>query len=245
MTPPSWLGQSWLAPQYLNVLLSGLLLTAWLSLLVCLLATALGIGLTVMRESRFRLLRSGAQLFISLHRNTPLMVQVLLWYFGMPNLLPEEVMFWLNAPHTLPLPFGFVLSWPSYEFLSAWISLSLYSASFISGELASGLRAVPNGQREAARALGMRPWPILRWVVFPQALAHIRQPLLSQYTGAIKNTSLTMAIGVAELSYRSRQVESQTLLTFQAFAVATALYLLLTLASQWIGRGNTPRWSAR
>ncbi len=243
MTPPSWLGQSWLAPQYLGALWSGLLLTAWLSLLVCVAATLLGVLLTVLRESPWRGLRAGAGAFISLHRNTPLMVQVLLWYFGVPNLLPEDAMLWLNAPHSLALPLGLHLAWPSYEFLSAGLSLSLYSASFIAGELAAGLRAVPAGQREAARAQGMGPWQTLRWIVLPQALVHVRQPLLGQYTGAIKNTSLTMAIGVAELSYRSRQVESETLLTFQAFAVATALYLLLILASQWLGRGRTPRWS--
>ncbi|MBS1154571.1 MAG: amino acid transporter permease [Proteobacteria bacterium] len=244
MTPPLWLGQTWLAPKYLGALFSGLLLTAWLAFLVCLLATLLGVVLTAMTESRYLGLRSAARFFISVHRNTPLMVQVLLWYFGVPNLLPEEAMLWLNTPHTLALPLGLEPAWPSYEFLSAWISLSLYSASFIAGELASGLRAVSHGQREAARALGLRPWQELRHVILPQALAYVRQPLIGQYTGAIKNTSLTMAIGVAELSYRSRQVESETLLTFQAFAVATALYLLLILASQWFGHSQKPIWGA-
>lgn len=243
MTPPAWLGQTWLEPQHLQWLGSGLLMTAWLAFAVCLLATLLGIALAACRESRSNWLVWPARLFIAIHRNTPLMVQVLLWYFGVPNLLPEEAVFWLNASHALPLPLGWNVPWPSYEFLSAWISLSLYSASFIAGELAAGLRAIPQGQREAARAQGMRPWQVLRWVILPQALAHIRQPLIGQYTGAIKNTSLTMAIGVAELSYRSRQVESQTLLTFQAFAVATLLYLLLILFSQWSLRGRKPRWS--
>lgn len=244
MTPPPWLGQTWLAPSYLAALWDGLLLTAGLSLLVCVAATGLGVLLTALRESPLPPLRAGAAAFVSLHRNTPLMVQVLLWYFGVPNLLPEATVLWLNAPHALALPLGATLAWPSYELLAAGISLSGYSASFIAGELAAGLRAVPAGQREAARAQGMGPWQTLRWIVLPQALVHVRQPLLGQYTGAIKNTSLTMAIGVAELSYRSRQVESETLLTFQAFAAATVLYLLLILLCQRLGRGRAPRWSA-
>lgn len=242
MTPPSWLGQNWLDPRYLAVLFSGLLLTAWLSLLVCLAATLLGIALAALIEYGSAPLRSFGRLLVAVHRNTPLMVQVLLWYFGIPNLLPEELRFWLNAPHGIPLAYGFALPWPSYEFLAAWISLSLYSASFITGELAAGLRAIPKGQREAARALGLSPWQELRWIVLPQVLAHVRQPMIGQYTGAIKNTSLTMAIGVAELSYSSRQVESETLLTFQAFAVATALYLALILASQWFAHAAPPQW---
>lgn len=244
MTPPSWLGQNWLDPRYLIVLFSGLLLTAWLSLLVCLAATVLGILLAALIECGSPPLRSLARLFITVHRNTPLLVQVLLWYFGVPNLLPEELRFWLNAPHAIPLTWDLALPWPSYEFLSAWISLSLYSASFIAGELASGLRAIPKGQREASRALGLNPWQDLRWIVLPQVVAYVRQPMISQYTGAIKNTSLTMAIGVSELSYRSRQVESETLLTFQAFAVATGLYLALILASQWFAHAKPPQWKA-
>lgn len=244
MTPPNWLGQTWLDPRHLAVLFSGLMLTAWLSFLVCLMASALGTVLAAMIEYGATPIRNTARLFIAIHRNTPLMVQVLLWYFGVPNLLPEELRFWLNAPHAIALFGNLALSWPSYEILSAWISLSLYSASFVAGEIASGIRAIPRGQREASRALGMSAWQDLRWVVLPQVIAHVRQPMISQYTGAIKNTSLTMAIGVAELSYRSRQVESETLLTFQAFAVATALYLTLILASQWLTHAGPPRWKA-
>lgn len=244
MTPPTWLGQTWLDPRHLAVLLSGLMLTAWLSLLVCLMATLLGIVLAAMIEYGSPTVRNMARLFIGIHRNTPLMVQVLLWYFGVPNLFPEALRFWLNAPHALTLTANLALPWPSYEFLAGWISLSFYSASFVAGELASGIRAIPKGQREASRALGLNPWQDLRWVVLPQVIAHVRQPMIGQYTGAIKNTSLTMAIGVAELSYRSRQVESETLLTFQAFAVATALYLALILASQWLAHAGPPKWKA-
>lgn len=240
MTPPSWLGQGWLAPHYLGWLLKGAAMTATLALCICLSATVLGVLLTAAQDSKQRWLQWPARLFCSLHRNSPLLVQVLLWYFGVGGLLPDQAMQWLNSPHQLPLPLGLSLSWPSFEWLAAWIALSLYSACFISGELAAGLRTVGSGQRLAGRALGMSEWQIFRFVVLPQALHHIRQPLLGQYTAIIKNTSLTMAIGVAELSYTSRQVESETLLAFQAFAVATLLYLLLVVLTQVIGSQRRP-----
>ncbi|OHX14173.1 amino acid ABC transporter permease [Chromobacterium sphagni] len=242
MTPPSWLGHNWLEPHYLFWLAKGALLTGWLSLLVIAAASLLGLALTGLLDSPLRPLRLGAQALVSLHRNTPLMVQLLLWYFGVSGLLPDEVKFWLNAPHALALPFGLELPWPSFEFLAAFTALTLYSASFICGELQAGLNAVPPGQRLAARALGMKGWQVLRWVVLPQAWQLVRRPLIGQYTAIVKNTSLTMAIGLAELSYASRQVETETLLAFQSFAAATVLYLLLVLATQWLGQRPEPAW---
>ena len=243
-TPPSWLGYGWLPPHYLGWMLKGAALTAWLALLVCAAATLLGFALTLMTDSRWRPLRIAARTFITLHRNTPLLVQILLWYFGVGGLLPENLMLWLNTPRQLGLPGGLALPWPSYEFLAAGVALSLYSASFISEEIRAGLNTVDHGQRDAGMALGLSPWQIMRWVVLPQAFAAARRPLIGQYTAVIKNTSLTMAIGVAELSYTSRQVETETLLAFQAFAVATLLYIVLVLGAQRAAREKTIAWRA-
>ncbi|MDC7707682.1 amino acid ABC transporter permease [Vogesella indigofera] len=234
MTPPAWLGYGWLEPQFIGWMLQGAALTAWLALLVCVLATLLGVLLAAGHEQRWRSVRLTVRTFLSLHRNTPLMVQLLLWYFGVAGLLPEAAMLWLNAPHEVSLA-GWTLAWPSFEFVAALVALSLYSAAFVAEEIRAGIRSVAAGQRAAALALGMTPRQVFRHIVLPQALRVVHRPLLGQYLGVIKNTSLTMAIGVAELSYSSRQVESETLLTFQAFAVATLLYLMLVLGAQLAG----------
>lgn len=234
MTPPAWLGYGWLETHFIGWMLQGAALTAWLALLVCVLATLLGVLLAAGYEQRWRSVRLVVRTFLSLHRNTPLMVQLLLWYFGVAGLLPEAAMLWLNAPHEVTLA-GWTLAWPSFEFVAALVALSLYSAAFVAEEIRAGIRSVAPGQRAAALALGMTPRQVFRHIVLPQALRVVRRPLLGQYLGVIKNTSLTMAIGVAELSYSSRQVESETLLTFQAFAVATLLYLLLVLGAQLAG----------
>ncbi|UTH74817.1 amino acid ABC transporter permease [Chromobacterium sp. IIBBL 290-4] len=243
MTPPAWLGHNWLEPHYLVWLGKGALLTSWLSLLVILAASLLGLLFTALLDQPWKPLRLAAQLWLSLHRNTPLMVQLLLWYFGVSGLLPDEARMWLNAPHALALPFDLALPWPSFEFLAAFTALTLYSAAFICGELQSGLNAVPKGQALAARALGMSRWQVLSLVVLPQAWQLVKRPLVGQYTAIVKNTSLTMAIGLAELSYASRQVETETLLAFQAFAVATALYLVLVLLTQLLSHRPEPAWS--
>ena len=239
MTPPAWLGYGWLEPHFIGWMLQGAALTAWLALLVCVLATLLGVLLAAGYEQRWRSVRLVVRTFLSLHRNTPLMVQLLLWYFGVAALLPEAAMLWLNAPHEVTLA-GWTLAWPSFEFVAALVALSLYSAAFVAEEIRAGIRSVAPGQRAAALALGMTPRQVFRHIVLPQALRVVRRPLLGQYLGVIKNTSLTMAIGVAELSYSSRQVESETLLTFQACAVATLLYLLLVLGAQLAGGRARP-----
>lgn len=109
------------------------------------------------------------------------------------------------------------------------------SPAFIAEELRAGIQAVPAGQWEAGRALGLPGRDIWRQIVLPQAFRISLPPLLGQYMNAVKNSSLTMAIGLAELSYASRQVETETFKTFQAFGVATLLYIAIIAVIEAVG----------
>ncbi|MBG4119204.1 amino acid ABC transporter permease [Pseudomonas aeruginosa] len=209
-----------LAPQYLRWLLDGFLLTLGLALLSCLLATLIGAPLAIARLSRRRLLSWPARADLALFRNTPLLVQLFFWYFGVPALLPEALVSWLNTPHETPL-----LDWPSFEFLAGAWGLTLYTSAFVAEEFRAGIASVRPEQRAAGLALGLTQRQVWRVVVLPQALRTALPPLLGQYMNALKNSSLAMAIGLAELSYASRQVETETFKTFQAFGIATLLYI--------------------
>ncbi|MBG4557381.1 amino acid ABC transporter permease [Pseudomonas aeruginosa] len=209
-----------LAPQYLRWLLDGFLLTLGLALLSCLLATLIGAPLAIARLSRRRLLSWPARANLALFRNTPLLVQLFFWYFGVPALLPEALVSWLNTPHETPL-----LDWPSFEFLAGAWGLTLYTSAFVAEEFRAGIASVRPEQRAAGLALGLTQRQVWRVVVLPQALRTALPPLLGQYMNALKNSSLAMAIGLAELSYASRQVETETFKTFQAFGIATLLYI--------------------
>ncbi|EIU1336323.1 amino acid ABC transporter permease [Pseudomonas aeruginosa] len=209
-----------LAPQYLRWLLDGFLLTLGLTLLSCLLATLIGAPLAIARLSRRRLLSWPARAYLALFRNTPLLVQLFFWYFGVPALLPEALVSWLNTPHETPL-----LDWPSFEFLAGAWGLTLYTSAFVAEEFRAGIASVRPEQRAAGLALGLTQRQVWRVVVLPQALRTALPPLLGQYMNALKNSSLAMAIGLAELSYASRQVETETFKTFQAFGIATLLYI--------------------
>ncbi len=202
-----------LAPQYLRWLLDGFLLTLGLALLSCLLATLIGAPLAIARLSRRRLLSWPARAYLALFRNTPLLVQLFFWYFGVPALLPEALVSWLNTPHETPL-----LDWPSFEFLAGAWGLTLYTSAFVAEEFRAGIASVRPEQRAAGLALGLTQRQVWRVVVLPQALRTALPPLLGQYMNALKNSSLAMAIGLAELSYASRQVETETFKTFQPSA---------------------------
>ncbi|OZY36296.1 amino acid ABC transporter permease [Pseudomonas lundensis] len=230
-----------LAPHYLHWLLDGFVLTLILSLLTCVFATGLGFLLCLARLSSARLWSWPARAYLSLFRNTPLLVQLFFWYFGVTAMLPEGWVMWLNQPRSLSLGF-FELQRPSFEFIAGFWGLMLYTAAFICEEFRAGVSSVRIEQRAAGLALGFTTAQVWRYIVFPQAIRTALGPLLGQYMNALKNSSLTMAIGLAELSYASRQVETETFKTFQAFGFATLLYVasiaLIEVIGQWMARSK-------
>lgn len=218
---------AWLAPKYIEWLGQGFLVTLELAATAALAATALGFVLAITRQAQRgigRIFASLTGLYVLAFRNSPLLIQLLFWYFGVATLLPEAAMRWLNTAHTVAL--GPVLvHWPSFEFIAGWVALTLYSSAFIAEEFRAGIRGVATGQQQAAAALGLSTFDIFRHVTLPQAIKIAMPPLFGQYMNIVKNSSLAMAIGVAELSYASRQVDTETFKTFQAFGAATLLYI--------------------
>lgn len=232
-----------LAGKYWRWLLEGWCTTVLASLLVIVASTVLGIGFAVARSAALAPLRWLALGYLSVFRNTPLLVQLFFWYFGVPSLLPPEWMAWLNRTHSLALgPFS--LGWPSLEFLSATVGMVFYATAYVGEEVRAGINSVPASQSQAARSLGMTGWQLLRHIVLPQALARIVSPLLGQYMNIVKNTSLGMAIGLAELSYRARQVEAETFQSFQVYGLTTLLYIVLIIGLELLSQhlGQRRRW---
>ncbi|RQS75549.1 ABC transporter permease subunit [Burkholderia sp. Bp8963] len=232
-----------LAPKYLCWLWQGFLLTLGLAAASAAAATAGGLALAILRHARRHALRAVAAGYIVTFRNTPLLVQLLFWYFGVASLLPDTWVAWLNARHAWHAG-PITLAWPSFEFVAGWVGLSAYTAAFVAEECEAGLRGVRAAQHDAAAALGLTPLQSLRYVILPQAVRLALPPLFGQYMNLVKNSSLTMAIGVAELSYASRQVETETFRTFAAFGVATVLYVAAAAAIEAIAYAAA-RWRDR
>ena len=144
-------------------------------------------------------------------------------------------MAWLNTEHVLGLGFA-QLAWPSFEFIAAIIGMVFYSTAYVGEEIRAGFNGVSHTQIHAGLALGMKRGQVLRYIVLPQALAIIKPALFGQYMNIAKNTSLGMVVGLMELSYRSRQAEAETFMSFQVYGIGTVLYILLVLAIGMAGR---------
>jgi polar amino acid transport system permease protein len=158
---------------------------------------------------------------VAYHRNVPMLVQILFWYFGISNVLPQGLQDLLNQYNG--------------QFVFAVIAIGLCSAAYLSEDIRSGLRAIPYGQYEASRALGLNFVSGLRYVVLPQALRNAIPPMVNHAVLLFKNTSLAMAIGAAELTYVTRQIENETFLSFESYFVATVVYLTISLVIMLAG----------
>jgi polar amino acid transport system permease protein len=153
--------------------------------------------------------------FTEFFRNTPLLVQIFFWYFGADSFLPRFILDWLYQQ--------------DFEFCAGVIALSVYSAAFIAEEIRAGVNSIPKNQLEASRACGLTFVQAMRYVILPQAFRIIVPPMISQALNLVKNSSLCMTIGVAELTYMARQIESYTFRGFEAFTISTLIYLCISL----------------
>ena len=211
-----------LRPDYLKMIVDGTLTMFELTVSSWVLAMVVGTVLAVARMTDSRLAQGLVAAYVEYHQNVPMLVQIFLWYFGIATLLPQTWQFWLNAHHS--------------EFMFAFIAVGLAMAAYISEDLRGGIRSIPKSQIEAARALGLSYMQASRLVVLPQAI-RIALPTLVNHTVLLfKNTSLAMTIGVAELTYASREIESQSFRTVEIYLLATAAYLGISLLLMWLGQ---------
>ena len=209
----------------LQWIISGFLTTLWVSAAGIVLATLLAILLLGLRLAGGRPGRTLVACWVSLFRNTPLLVQLLFWYFAAWNLLPLTVKDFVNGEHSGSILPGNVW-WLTPEFLCAMWGLGVFTSAFLIEEIASGLRAIPDGQRQAALTQGFTTLGLFRHILLPQGLANAWQPIVGQYLNLMKLSSLASGIGFAELTYQVRQIESYNAHALEAFAVGTVLYLL-------------------
>jgi polar amino acid transport system permease protein len=196
-------------------LLSGFVTSLALAGITLVLALPLATVVALLRLAPLRVLRWAGFAVVEGVRSVPLLVHLLFWYFGAPELLPAAAKQWLYAHDA--------------EAICAVVALTLYTAAFMSEDIRSGIRAVPATQLEAGRALGFGFLATMRRVVLPQALRISVPPLISQALNLWKNTSVATVIGTAELMYQAQKVETASFRGFETFAVVTVAYLGVSL----------------
>ncbi len=204
-------------------ILRGLLLTVELTVVAMLVGIVLGTVLAIMRLSGNPVLRSVSAGYVWLFRGTPILVQLLFWFF-LGSVLPRI---------SVGVPFGpEFASWPTNSvitsFTAAILGLGLNEAAYMAEIVRAGISSVDPGQREAADALGMSPAVTYRRIILPQAGRVIVPPTANESISMLKLTSLVLVIGLPELTTTAQLIYSRTFQQIPLLIVASLWYLALT-----------------
>ncbi|WP_263139703.1 amino acid ABC transporter permease [Pseudomonas sp. RIT-PI-AD] len=211
---------------YLDWFVTGLGWTVAVSLAGWIIALLLGSLLGVMRTVPNRWISTIATTYVEVFRNVPLLVQLFLWYFLMPDLLPESLQTWFKQD----------LSPATSAYLSVVVCLGLFTAARVCEQVRTGIQALPKGQTAAAYAMGFKLPQIYSNVLLPQAFRIIIPPLTSEFLNIFKNSSVASLIGLMELLAQTKQTAEFSANLFEAFTLATLIYFTLNMSLMLIMR---------
>jgi glutamate/aspartate transport system permease protein len=206
------------AGRYLDWILSGLGWTLSLALGAWTIALVVGTLVGVTRTLPKGILPRIGRVYVEVFRNIPLLVQMFFWYFILPELLPVRLGMVIKQ---MDPPWG--------SFVPALICLGLFTAARIAEQVRAGLQALPQGQIQAANALGFSRANMNRLILLPQAFRIILPTLTNEFMTIFKNTSVALTIGLVELTATAREINENTFRTFEAFGVVTMVYLAIAL----------------
>lgn len=199
---------------YLDLLLSGLWWTIAASLASFALAFVIGSVVGVARTTPWAAVRVLGASFVEIFRNVPLLVQMFLWFFVFPELLPKAAGTWVKQLQYAP-------------FYTTVLCLAFYAGARIAEQVRAGIQSMAAGQSGAGFALGLTRFQVYRFVLLPQAYRRIIPPLTSEFLNNVKNTSVGLTIGLLELTARARSIQEYSFQVFEAFTAATVLYIAI------------------
>jgi glutamate/aspartate transport system permease protein len=210
---------------YFGFLVSGLRITVLIALGAWAIAFPLGSLVGIARTAPVAPLRFVATAYVEIFRGVPLLVQMFLWFFVVPEIIPRDWGRWLKRD--LPDP----------EFWTAVVALGLYTASRVAEQVRAGIQSISKGLLNAALATGLTLPRTYLHVLLPLSYRLLIPVFTSEFLTIFKNSSLALTIGVMELTAQSRQIESLTFHGFEAFTAATVLYIAITLTVIFLMRG--------
>jgi len=208
--------------RYIDLLLSGIYWTLAVSVCAWIIAMIVGSVIGTIRTTQSPWLVRLGNAWVELFRNIPLLVQMFLWYFVIPEFIP-------------PLKRWLVQADPTHaQFLAAVICLGLFTSARIAEQVRAGIQSLPRGQRNAGMAVGLTQPQVYRFVLLPMAYRIIIPPLTSETMNLIKNSSIALTIGLAELTFRSREIGEYTFHFFEAFSAATVVYIVIAMTANQV-----------
>lgn len=203
--------------KYYQWIIAGLGWTVATALMAWLLALVLGTAIGILRTTPIPGWLILGDAYVELFRNIPLIVQMFLWFFVLPDILPQSWGDWLKQE--LPLP----------EFSTAVLSLAFFTSARIAEQVKAGILSLPSGQKGAGLAIGFTLPQVYRYVLLPVAFRIMIPPLTSEFMNVFKNSSVALTIGMLELTAVARQMNEYTFQGFEIFTVVTILYIAIAL----------------
>ena len=205
--------------RYIDLLISGLWWTLGVSAVAWVVAMIVGSVIGTVRTTQSPWLVRAGNAWVELFRNIPLLVQMFLWYFVIPEFIP-------------PLKQWIVKADPAQaQFLLAVLCLGLFTSARVAEQVRAGIQSLPRGQRLAGMAVGLTTTQVYRFVLLPMAFRIVIPPLTSETMNLIKNSSIALTIGLAELTFRSREMGEYTFHFFEAFSAATLVYIVIAMTA--------------
>ena len=200
---------------YFSTLMNGLEVTILAALCAWAVAFIVGslVGIARTLPSPLAVMLGNA--YIEMFRNIPLLVQLFIWFFVLPELLPQGIGTWLKQLRNGP-------------FDATVLGIGLYMSSRVAGQITAGINSLPKGQRMAGTAIGLTTTQTYRYILLPLAYRIIFPPLTSEFLNTIKNTAAALTIGLVELTARAHAMQEFSFQVFEAFTAATVIYLLLS-----------------
>lgn len=189
------------------LLLDGMLLTIFITIVGLLIGFFLGVSSGFCKLSTKMPLRLLSDAYVGVIRGTPLIVQVMFLYFGLPMLTGTRI-----SPITAGI-----------------IAIAVNSGAYISEIVRGAMQSIDNGQQEAGRSIGLTRLQTIRFVIWPQAFRRMIPPLGNQFIISLKDTSLLVVIGVAELTRQGQEIIATTFRAFEIWLTVGLLYLTMTL----------------
>ena len=174
----------------------------------------IGLFVAIAKRSKYKILRAIATVYVDILRGTPLLVQVLILAYGVPQLLKSA--------------FGLQFNW-EHMIIVGFIACGINSSAYMAEIIRSGLQAIDKGQTEAARSLGLSNGQTMRYIIVPQAFKIIVPALGNEFVTLIKETSILSVAGIVEITRRGTLWASSSFLSFQAYIGVAIVYLVMTL----------------
>jgi glutamate/aspartate transport system permease protein len=207
---------------YLDWLLTGLGWTLAVSLTAWIIALALGLLVGTLRTVPNKWFARTAAVYVELFRNIPILVQMLLWFFVVPELLPRELSLWVKR------------DMPAKEFVTAALCLGLFTSARVAEQFRAGIQSLARGQRAAGLALGLTLAQTYRYVLLPMAFRLVIPPLTSEFMNVFKNSSVAFAISVLELTFQARQMQEDSEQGIETYLAVTLLYFVCAFSANRI-----------